>query len=248
MIEAASGMGFVDLHDHLLYGLDDGCETPAETLAAARLLVELGWSDAAPSPHAVAELPSGDPDVCEARRAEVATLFASEGVSLELHSNAENRLDEAFLARAEGPGRRGIGASGRWALVELPFQTGVPALPDLVFRMKRHGVSPLFAHPERCLEFERPGRAAEVVRLGGALQLNVGALAGVYGKPARKLAERLLGEGLYAVGATDLHEPWSARDWLEEALVQVEKRAGAAGARRLLDENPRRILAGEDPQ
>ena len=70
----------------------------------------------------------------------------------------------------------------------------------------------------------------------------------MYGKPARKLAERLLGEGLYAVGATDLHEPWSARDWLEEALAQLEKRAGATGARRLLDENPRRILAGEDPQ
>ena len=76
MIEAASGMGLVDLHDHLLYGLDDGCETPAETLPAARLLVELGWSEAAPSPHAIAELPSGDPAACEARRAEVAALRA----------------------------------------------------------------------------------------------------------------------------------------------------------------------------
>ncbi len=239
-------MGYVDLHLHLLWGLDDGCETPRETREAARLLVALGFSEAAPSPHPIPELPSGDAAACEARRAEVVALLAAEGVPLALHANAENKLDEAFLARAEGPGRRGIGASGRWALVEAPFQSGLPALPELVFRMKRRGVSPLFAHPERCLEIERPGRAEEVVRLGGALQLNVGALGGVYGKTARRLAERFLSDGLYAVAATDLHQPGGAGRWLEESLAALEKRAGAEGARRLLDENPRRILAGED--
>lgn len=241
-------MGFVDLHDHLLYGIDDGCETPAETLDAARLLVDLGWSDAAPSPHAIPELPSGDPAAAEARRADVAALLLREGVALALHPNAENRLDEEFLARAEGGGRRGIGASGRWALVEAPFQAGLPALPELVFRMKRRGVSPLFAHPERCLEFEQPGRAEEVVRLGGALQLNLGSLTGLYGKGPRKLAERFLGDGLYAVGATDLHQPAHARRWLEEALALLDKRAGPRAFQRLLADNPRRILAGEDPE
>jgi protein-tyrosine phosphatase len=239
-------MGYVDLHLHLLWGVDDGCETPAETLAAARLLVDLGYDEAAPSPHAIPELPSGDPAVCEARRDEAQALLDAERVPLRLHPNAENRLDEAFLARVEGPGRRGIGAAQRWALVEAPFRAGVPALADLVFQLKRKGVSPLFAHPERCLEFERPGRAEEVVRLGGALQLNVGALAGVYGKTARKLAERFLGDGLYAVAATDLHQPEGARRWLEEALAALAKRAGKAGLERLLADNPRRVLAGEE--
>lgn len=239
-------MGFCDLHNHLLWGIDDGCETPAETLQAARLLVDLGFSDVAASPHAIAELPSGDPAVCVARRAEAAALLAREGVPLALHLSAENRLDDVFLERAEGPLRRGIGPSERWVLVEAPFQSGLPALPDLVFRLRRKGILPLFAHPERCLEFERPGRAEEVVRLGGALQLNVGALAGVYGKPARRLAERFLGDGLYAVAATDLHQPHGARGWLEDALAALERRAGAAGRDRLLRENPRRVLAGEE--
>jgi protein-tyrosine phosphatase len=239
-------MGFVDLHCHLLWALDDGCETPDETLAAARLLAALGFSDVAPSPHAVAGLPSADPARVEARRAEAAALFAREGVAVALHSNAENRLDDEFLARAGGEGRRGIGPTQRWALVELPFQAGVPALPELVFLLKRKGVSPLFAHPERCAEFERPGRAEEVVRLGGALQLNVGALAGVYGRTAKKVAERLVSEGLYAVAATDLHRPDGADDWLAEALGALEKRAGTAALEQLLATNPRRILAGED--
>ncbi len=239
-------MGYVDLHCHLLWALDDGCETPDETLAAARLLVDLGFSDAAPSPHAVAGLPSGDPGLAAVRRAEAATLFAREGVPLALHANAENRLDEEFLARAGGQGRRGVGATQRWVLVEVPFQSGVPALSDLVFQLTRKGVSPLFAHPERCAEFERPGRAEEMVRLGGALQLNVGALAGVYGKRAKKLAQRFLAEGLYAVASTDLHRPDGVREWLDEALASLEKRAGREGLDRLLAVNPRRILAGDN--
>jgi protein-tyrosine phosphatase len=239
-------MGLVDLHCHLLWDIDDGCETPVETLSAARLLVDLGFSDVAPSPHAVRGLPSGDPARAEARRADAEALLLREGVALALHRNAENRLDDEFLARADGEGRRGIGASQRWVLVEVPFDGAVPALPDLVFRLRRMGILPLFAHPERCQEFERPGRAAEVVRLGGALQLNVGALAGVYGKPARKVAERLLDEGLYAVAATDLHRPDGAHDWLGEALAALDRRGGPGVLERLMGENPRRILAGQE--
>jgi protein-tyrosine phosphatase len=239
-------MGLVDLHSHILWGIDDGCETPSETVAAARLLVELGFSDSAPSPHAVQGLPSGDPARAAARLADADALLRAEGVPLALHRNAENRLDGEFLGRLDGEARRGIGPSQRWVLVEVPFEGAVPALPDLVFRLRRKGVLPLFAHPERCQEFERAGRAAEVVRLGGALQLNVGALSGVYGKASRRLAERILDEGLYAVAATDLHRADGAHEWLDEALATLEKRAGPAGLDRLMAENPRRILAGEE--
>jgi protein-tyrosine phosphatase len=237
-------MGFVDLHNHLLWGLDDGCETPADTLSAARLLVALGWSDLAPSPHAHPDFPSDDPALAEARRTEAAELLAREDVPLALHANAENKLDEKFLARAGGPGRRGIGGEQRWVLVEAPFVAALPALPDLLFRLRRMGVSPLLAHPERCAEFERRGRAEEAVRLGGALQLNLGALAGVYGHAARRQAERFVSEGLYAVAATDLHQPDGAQEWLEISLEALERRAGPAALERLLVSNPRRILAG----
>ena len=239
-------MGLVDLHSHILWGIDDGCETPAETVAAARLLVDLGFSDAAPSPHAVQGLPSGDPARAAARLAEVVELLRTQGIPLALHRNAENRLDEEFLARADGDRRRGIGATQRWVLVEAPFESAVPALPDLVSRLRQIGILPLLAHPERCAEFERPGRAAEVVRLGAALQLNVGALSGVYGKGPRRQAERFLDEGLYAVAATDLHHAGGAHEWLDEALSALERRAGNDGLERLMAEHPRRILAGEE--
>jgi protein-tyrosine phosphatase len=239
-------MGLVDLHCHLLWALDDGVETAAEAVQGARLLASLGFSDVAPSPHVGDGHPSADAALCEARRAELGALLAAEGVTLALHRNAENRLDEEFLERAGGDRRRGIGESQRWALVELPFRSAVPRLPDLVFRLRRKGVLPLFAHPERCVEFEAPGRAEEVVRLGGALQLNVAALIGLYGKGARKVAERLLDAGLYAVAATDLHHAEGAEEWVPEALEALEQRGGRQGFDRLLTQNPRRILAGEE--
>jgi protein-tyrosine phosphatase len=239
-------MGYVDLHCHLLWALDDGCETPEETLDAARLLVALGFSDVAPSPHATSALPSGDVLRCEARLAEAEVLLLTQGVPLTLHANAENRLDEGFLARAGGAGRRGIGKTGRWVLVEAPFRGDFPALADFVVRLRGEGVLPLVAHPERCAVFEQPGRAEEVVRLGGALQLNLGALAGVYGARQQHLAERLLDAGLYAVAATDLHAAWGAGEWLADALDALEARVGDAVAERLLAGNPRLILSGQE--
>jgi protein-tyrosine phosphatase len=241
-----AAMGFVDLHCHLLWALDDGVETAEEAVAAARLLASLGFSDAAPSPHAIADMPSSDAAACAARRSELGALLDAEQIPLRLHQNAENKLDDAFLGRLEVPARRGIGESQRWALVELPFRSAVPALPELVFRLRRRDVLPLFAHPERCQEFERPGRAAEVVRLGGALQLNVGALTGLYGATARRLAEQFLDEGLYAVAATDLHRPEGAEDWVPEAMELLEKRGGDGTLERLFAVNPRRVLAGEE--
>jgi protein-tyrosine phosphatase len=239
-------MGLVDLHCHLLWALDDGVESSEEALAGARLLASLGFTDVAPSPHANPDWPSGDEATCEARRGELQGLLQAQGIGLTLHRNTENKLDEDFLARADGAGRRGVGESQRWALVELPFRGGVPALPDLVFRLRRKAVLPLFAHPERCAEFEKPGRAEEVVRLGGALQLNVASIIGLYGKGPRKVAERLLGEGLYAVAATDLHHPAGAEEWIPEALDALEKAVGRQAFDKLLSDHPRRVLLGEE--
>ncbi len=239
-------MGYVDLHCHLLWGIDDGCRGPEEALEAARALVDLGYRDAAPTPHARSDFPSQDGDLCQGRFGELESLLQRERVPLRLHRAAENFLDDAFMERLGRGDARGFGGSGRYVLLELPFASAVPRLPDLVFRVKLKGHWPLFAHPERCAEFERPGRAEEVVRLGGALQLDLGALLGRYGREPRRLAERLLDAGLYAVAATDLHGPGEVRRWVAEAHRELSRRVGDEVAARLLGDNPRRVLGGEE--
>lgn len=235
--------GYVDLHCHLLPGVDDGAKTPQDALEMARALVDLGFVAVAPSPHARPEFASAQ--VCAERRQALEAALTQACIPLRLYSNAEHALVlDGFLEELGTPASRPVNG-GRYVLVEAPYQAPVPALPDLVFRMVRRGVIPLFAHPERCQEFQRPGRAAEVVRLGARLQLDLGALVNRYGPVARRLARAFLEEGLYAVAATDLHGPVDARVWVGKALAELETRAGGPALKALLSEQPERVLRGE---
>ncbi|MHB1843564.1 MAG: tyrosine-protein phosphatase [Deltaproteobacteria bacterium] len=235
--------GYIDLHCHLLPALDDGAQSTEDALLMARALAAAGFTDVAPSPHAWPELPPAS--VAAERRAALAQRFAEEGIELRLHPNAENRLDAELLERLERGDARPMGA-GRYLLVEAPFEAPLPRLPDLLFRLRVKGFTPLIAHPERCLEFaERPERAREATEAGAALQLELGALIGRYGPKARKLAERFLGEGLYAVAASDLHGPTGADRWIPEAIEALQRRAGEGAALALLSVNPGHALRGE---
>lgn len=236
-------MRYVDLHCHLLHGIDDGAKTPADSLEMARALVSVGFGDVACSPHARPEYPSGDSALCDARRAEVQALLDAEGVPLRLHSNAENVLDPELLFRVEKE-RRTI-AGGPYLLAEAPYFASLPQLGELIFRLRVQGITPLVAHPERCKEFERPGRAAEAVRAGARLQLDVGALIGRYGRTPRKLARSFLEEGLYAVASTDLHSPTDAAKWVGESIAELRRLIGDDGAQRLLAIHPAALLRGE---
>lgn len=238
-------MDLVDIHSHMLWGLDDGCRSPAETLAAARAFAALGYTDLAPSPHAQARYPGGDAGACAARLDEARALLAAEGVAIRLHRNSESILGADYLTALARGEARAMGEGQRYALLELPFLDAVPDMADLIGRIREAGLVPVVAHPERCLEFDQPGRAAEAVRAGAALQLNIGSLNGRHGPMASELAARFLDDGLYALGGSDLHGPHDAAEWIDEALTAIEKRVGVAAVRRLCSENPLRALRGE---
>src|SRR5678815_2495828 len=209
----------------------------------ARALVDLGVSTVAVSPHARAGC--APREVCVERLGELRESLAEAGVPLTLELGAENALvEDGFLEALGTPAARPV-HRGPYVLVELPYSAPVPALPTLVFQMMRKGVVPLLAHPERCLELQRPGRASEAVALGARLQLDLGALSGRYGPVARRTARTLLDAGLYAVAATDLHAPAGARRWLERALSELRACAGDAALERLFRDVPARVLAGE---
>lgn len=236
-------MGRIDLHCHLLYGVDDGAKTLEDSLEMARALVDLGYTHVAPSPH---HRPQYAPrEVAAERLGEVQAALREAGIPLELATNAENYLfDDRFLSEMGTKDARLIGA-GAYVLVEAPYTAPVPALPDLIFRVKLKGITPVIAHPERCMEFERQGRAEAAVQAGALLQLDVGALMGRYGPVAKKLSRKFLDDGLYALCATDLHGPTKAREWVGKSLDELRSRAGERAFVRLTEETPARILHGE---
>lgn len=240
--------GFVDLHLHLLPGVDDGCKTLDDSLALARALVALGFEVAAPSPHNRPEYPSRSAALCREKRAVVAERLALEQVPLALEENAENYfLDEVLLSTVATPEARRLGPSRACLLVEAPYSAVLPMLNDVVFRMKLKGVTPLIAHPERCLEFHRRGRARELVQAGALLQLDMGALIGRYGDMAEKVARGLLADGLYAVAATDAHGPANVEAWVGQSLEALHQAVGPTAFAALVRETPAALLRGEIP-
>ena len=234
---------FADLHCHLLWGIDDGAKTPDDTLEMARALVQLGFDAVAPSPHARPEYPGEQP--VAVRRDEVQALLTSEGIPLQLYAGAEHLFDEHFMLAAASDARRSINGK-KYILVEAPYVGSIPGFAELCFRLKVKGITPVIAHPERCAQFEQKGQAAEAARVGAALQLDVGALVGRYGKLPRKLALQFLEQDLYAIAATDLHSPLGAMDWVGRSLRELEREVGKRGVQRLLDSNPHHMLAGEE--
>ncbi len=238
-------MGYADLHCHLLWDTDDGCRDADESLALCNALVQSGFSEAAPTPHAWPELPDAASN--GARRGELKALLEENGVALALHPGAENRLDGALLERIAQGDARPLGA-GNWLLAEASHQLPQPGLEELCFRLQVSGKKILVAHPERCrCFFEDPQLAQRLVDSGCALQLELGTLAGIYGKDAARMGRKLLDQGLYAVAASDVHRPQSGIRLLEQGIPALRRAVGEPGLTRLLDENPRRILRGEAP-
>lgn len=237
-------MGRVDLHNHILCDLDDGCSDEAESLALARLLVEAGYTDVAVTPHA---RPDFDPDdaTCDERRLALQQALEREGLALRLHPGREHHLTPELHERVLAHSARPLGA-GRHLLIELPFAGSAPTLRELLFRVQLEGYKPLIAHPERCAYFvSRPKNAEELFDAGVAFQLEIGSLAGLYGAPAKKTAQALVDADVIAVAATDAHHPASAERILTTGLKALQKAVGASKTALWTEENPSRILRGE---
>jgi protein-tyrosine phosphatase len=238
-----SPMGFVDLHSHVLAALDDGAPALADGLALATRLSAMGFEVVHATPHQKSGSFVPTRDEIDRAHAELAAALREAGVPLELRLGAENFWDELFLGRI-GDKSQPTYTGGRAFLVELDVRMAPPRLEDTLFQMRLSGPLPVLAHPERymALDLERLARIGRSV----ALQVDLGALDGAHGKHAADMSRKLVSEGLAHAVASDVHDLDDA-ERAAAGITWIRKKLGDSALRRLLDENPRRILQGELP-
>ncbi|HEY7598427.1 MAG TPA: CpsB/CapC family capsule biosynthesis tyrosine phosphatase [Candidatus Limnocylindrales bacterium] len=238
-------MSYVDLHCHLLPGLDDGAATMAATLAHAARLEAAGVRDVACTPHVKRiEFPRIDLIRLERLRDEAQRLIDGRGIDVRLHGGGELGHDDALLLApdelemiAQGP------AHARWLLLECPFEGMEDDFVEAAERLWELGYDLLLAHPERAAPV--PGaddRLLGLVDRGALLQVNATSLLGRHGMRAKAGAERLLGDGLVWCLASDGH-PGTRDDTLDrgyEALVRGGTHERVAAL--LTRDNPRTLL------
>jgi len=239
---AGSSAGLIDLHCHLLPGVDDGPSTLDESVEYARLAADRGTKTIVATPHvelmSVGELPDRVRVVGEALRREGISLDVRVGGELKPRSVGELSQSELETI-AHGP--RGA----RWVLYEVPFGGIDDEFHEAAAELRSHGFTPVLAHPERAAGFTDEGLPGlrEEIDEGSPVVMNAGPLAGRESPERQRAARTLLALGLPLVAiATDAHPP--SRPWtLEMALQAVASETHDRElAERLASHGPRRLL------
>jgi protein-tyrosine phosphatase len=236
-------MGYVDLHSHVLYGLDDGAPDEATALAMLDGLAALGVTEQCVTPHQKASqyLPAWD--------AITATYAALDAKRRPGHPTlrlaAENMWDDVFYRRMQDktvPHYAGSAA----LLVEIPPPLMPPGMIDALFKLRMAGDVPVLAHPERYQALWGDDELATRLARTCAFVIDLPALAGHHGRKEAKQARHLVERGLCHAVATDAHQPGDLRQ-AAEGLAWLDKKLGHAAVIRLFADAPRVILGGALP-
>jgi protein-tyrosine phosphatase len=237
----------IDLHCHILPGIDDGSQDDATSLEMARIAVADGIRILACTPHVYPGLYENDTRGIRQRVAALQSKLDAAGIALEFTFGADAHLTPALLGRLKdgtAPSLHG----GRYFLLEPSHHVVPPRFEQSVFSFTTAGYVPLITHPERLSWIEGQYRVmSSLVRSGAWIQVTAGSLAGRFGNSAQYWAERMLDDGIVHVLATDAHSIAQRAPLLAEGMRAAEKWVGAEEAKRLVYERPQAVLDNRLP-
>ena len=231
----------IDIHSHVLPGLDDGSKSLEESVAMLRMAAAAGTTDIVASPHANQDYVF-DPLLVEQK---IGELQAAVGDSPQIHFGCDFHLTlENIEDSLRSPGKYSINHRG-YLLVEFS-DFFIPKTTDEVFaRMMRAGLRPIVTHPERNQLLQRRiPELEEWVAQGVHLQVTAQSLMGRFGKTASNCAHELMSRGLVHFLASDAHDLKWRTTVLSDSMRYVEKEFGPEAALRVFEDNPRSVLAG----
>jgi protein-tyrosine phosphatase len=238
-------LGFVDLHSHILAGLDDGSPDATTSLAMIRGLHALGFDTVCATPHQKTGQFLPILEDIRAAHDRVVELLAGAGVALRVPLAAENMWDSTLYERIQADAIPSYDGGPAFLLEFPPTQLPV-GLDQHLFDLRRRGKLPVIAHPERYQPLWGAPDQVAALHANCALVVDLGAVAGYHGRREGKAARAYLEQGLAHAVASDIHSPGDLRG-AAEGMSWIKKRLGEAALTRLLDDNPRRILVGEHP-
>jgi protein-tyrosine phosphatase len=235
----------IDIHCHLLPGLDDGPRSMDETLAMARMAVADGTRGVICTPHWHPMIWPNEREGITQAVADLRARLDREKIALEVWAGSELSLDAELEDRLVG-GRLGTLNGDTWVLLELPATFLPPAMEDYLWMLRQRGHEVVLAHPERYSYIqEDPARLQAWVEMGVAVQITASSLLGKLGPEVATLCRVLLEHRLVHFLASDGHGARSRRPMLGQAVRAAEEVAGSQSARRLVADHPESVLRGE---
>jgi protein-tyrosine phosphatase len=235
----------IDLHHHLLPGLDDGSKTMDNSVAMAKLAAADGITHVVCTPHANGKY-IYDPQVNEAKLAELRGLLAADSVPLTLGLGCDFHLSYDNIQDAKDHPTRYTINNLSYLLVEIP-DYGLPrGLTEIFYELQLAGMTPILTHPERNPTLQADmARVEEWLRGGILIQVTGDSVRGSMGKSAERMAHHLLANRWVHFLATDAHNVTSRPPRLKEARAIVSKKYGSDYATALCENNPRAVFEGQ---
>jgi len=238
----------IDLHCHILPGLDDGAESWEQSLQMARIAAEDGISGIVCTPHCSPGFPENKRASILASVKEFRTRLRREGIRIEVYPGSELAIHFALPEKIEAGEFLSINDNRTFALVEMPYEVIPPNLDKLFWMMQVKGVTPILAHPERnLLVLKRPLLLEKWIEAGVLVQITGSSLVGFFGSSIRDFSTELVRRRMVHFVATDSHSSGQRRPVLSKAREIVSSIVGPEEAREIFVEHPSRVLRGEFP-
>jgi len=238
----------IDLHTHILPGVDDGVKTMDDAVEFARVAAADGVKTVVATPH------YRDGFFLNSRLEVLAGVAALNGrlqaerIPISVLPGAEIHISADLVERVKAGHAPTLADNGRTVLFELSMSQYPLDLENLVFQMRLAGLQVLFAHPERIRYFQDDvSRYEAVIRLGAFGQLTTGSVTGVFGEDVVAFSEELARKRLVHVVASDAHNTRGRPPILSRSMARLGSWIGDDLARRMADEFPKAFLEGRDP-
>lgn len=195
----------VDMHSHLVPGIDDGVQDIEQSLTCLKKLSEWGIRKVITTPHVSRDWYPNSSETLRAGQAQLQALVAEHHIPIEVNVAAEYLLDDFFSDLITANDLLSFGAE-RYVLFELGWASAPFQLEEIIFRLQTNGYTPVLAHPERYLYYHEERTILHQLHETGCLfQLNWLSVTGRYGDKVRKQAHMLLKEQLIDFLGSDIH-------------------------------------------
>jgi len=194
----------IDIHSHILPGIDDGSGSLEESLAMLKGFQEAGYKKLIATPHIMVDVYRNTPAIVKERLELLTEEAKKNGVDIELEVGAEYYLDDGFLEHLNSGDILSFGDD--YLLFETSYMDRPINLEDMIFEIQAMGYKPVFAHPERYRYINNLEKEYKKLKdLGVFFQVNLNSLIGGYGKSAKQKAEFLVKNGMISFLGSDAH-------------------------------------------
>ena len=234
----------VDIHCHIIPGVDDGAQNDAEALEMLKNASLNGITSVVATPHHMSGDFRNEPERVLAEVARLDALASAEGIGVRVLPGQEVRVYSGMGRDYESGSLIGIAGSA-YVLIEFSFALLAGSVDYIIADLMSAGAKPVLAHPERYPYFkDDPSKLFELVDDGVLMQVTAGSIAGVFGRRAQELCFRMIEQGAVHVVASDAHNSGGRSFNMSEAYALIEGRYGI-GYADWLKGNAQKIIDGK---